>query len=182
MCDTALPVTAWNAHIGHGLLFVDGERVPEATRAALERRSRGVAFIYLLGDPSIICAAVARQLGGYGHVQRIPGRDAIEISANLASFHDAGFNQGCWLGSWNRDFGRDTGEPGQNFTFANPANWQQAVTGSLLSHMGSMARCFCCATVSSNRRSRSTSEQCSRGAWRHRCSSRITAGCCALIG
>jgi len=44
--------------------------------------------------------------------------------------------RGGWLGSWKRDFGWDIGEPGHNFTLANPANWQQAVTGSLLSHMG----------------------------------------------
>ncbi len=33
-------------------------------------------------------------------------------------------------------FRRDIGEAGHNFTFVNADDWQQAVTGSLLSHMG----------------------------------------------
>lgn len=133
---TGLPAIAWNAHMGHGLFFVQSDTVPDATKRALARRFRGKAFIYLFGDSSIISQRVQRELAAYGHVQRVPGRDMYEISLNFASFRDAGLNQGYWIDWWNRDFGWDIGEAGHNFTFVNPDDWQQAVTGSLLSHMG----------------------------------------------
>ena len=134
--NTGLPAVAWNAHMGHGLFFVQGDTVPDATRRALTRRFRGEAFIYLFGDPSVISEKVARELSLYGHVQRVPGRDAYEISVNFAGFRDSGVNQGYWIDWWQRDFGWGIAEAGHNFTFANPDDWQQAVTGSLLSHMG----------------------------------------------
>jgi hypothetical protein len=68
-------------------------------------------------------------------VQRVPGRDAYQISVAFAGFRDAGFNQGYWIRWWPRDFGWGIAEAGHNFTFANPDDWQQAVAGSLLSHM-----------------------------------------------
>lgn len=133
---TGLPGIAWNAHMGHGLFFVKGDSVPDATRRALSRRFRGEAFIYLFGDASVISERVARELAAYGHVQRVPGRDAYEISVTFAGFRDSGLNQGYWIGYWSRDFGWGIAEAGHNFTFANPDDWQLAVTGSLLSHMG----------------------------------------------
>ena len=133
---TGLPAVAWNAHMGHGLFFVRGDTVPEETRRALSRRFRGEAYIYLFGDASIISERVARELAAYGHVQRVPGRDPFEISVNFAGYRDTGLNQGYWIDYWARDFGWGISEAGHNFTFANPDDWQQAVTGSLLSHMG----------------------------------------------
>ena len=133
---TGLSAAAWNAHMGHGLFFVQGDTVPDAAKRALSRRFRGEAFIYLFGDTSIISDGVARELAAYGHVQRVPGRDAYEISVNFAGFRDAGMNQGYWINWFTRDFGWGIAEAGHNFIFANPDDWQQAVTGSLLSHMG----------------------------------------------
>ena len=49
---------------------------------------------------------------------------------------DSGLDEGYWIGSWQRDFGWGIAEAGHNFTFAHPHDWQLAVTGSLLSHMG----------------------------------------------
>ena len=133
---SGLPAVAWNAHMGHGLLFVHGDVVPEPTKRALSRRFRDEAFIYLFGDSSIIPERVARELAAYGHVQRVPGRDAFDLSVKFAGFRDAGLNQGYWIDWWSRDFGWGIAEAGHNFIFANPDDWQQAVTGSLLSHMG----------------------------------------------
>lgn len=133
---TGLPAAAWNAHMGHGLFFVQGEIIPDATRRALSRRFRSEAFIYLFGDSSIISHRIAGDLAAYGHVQRLPGRDAFEISVNFAGFRDAGLNQGYWIDWFGRDFGWGIAEAGHNFIFANPDDWQQAVTGSLLAHMG----------------------------------------------
>ena len=134
--NTGLPAVAWNAHMGHGLFFVKGDWIPDTTRRALSRRFRGEAFIYLFGDTSIISEGVARELAAYGHVQRVGGHDAYEISVTFAGFRDAGMNQGYWIGWWPRDFGWGIAEAGHNFIFVNPEDWQQAVTGSLLSHMG----------------------------------------------
>lgn len=134
--ETALPATAWNAHMGQGLFFVRGDTVPDATRRALSRRFRGKAFIYLFGSENLISANVQRELSRYGHVQRVQGMDAFELALNFASFRDSGHNEGWGFGSWPRDFGWDIGEAGHNYTIVNPRNWQQAVTGSVLSHMG----------------------------------------------
>ncbi|HXG86182.1 MAG TPA: DUF2231 domain-containing protein [Pyrinomonadaceae bacterium] len=134
--NTGLPAVAWNAHMGHGLFFVEGDTIPDATRRALSRRFQGEAFVYLFGDESLISENIARQLSQYGHVQRIPGRDAFEIAANFAGYRDAGANQGYWINWWARDFGWGIAEAGHNFTFVNADDWQQAVTGSVLSHMG----------------------------------------------
>lgn len=134
--DTGLPAGAWNAHMGHGLVFVQGELIPEPTRRVLQRRHEGEAFIYLFGDDTIISRQVAEALAAYGHVQRIPGASAAEIAITFAGYRDAGLDQGYWIGSWARDFGWGIAEAGHNFTFVNPVDWQVAVTGSLLSHMG----------------------------------------------
>jgi hypothetical protein len=132
---TGLPAVAWNAHMGHGLVFVDGDSVPAPTRRALRRRFGG-AFMYLLGDTNVISSRVQRELAAYGTVQRVPGRDAYEISVVFAGFRDAGLNQGRWIGFSMRDFGWGLAEAGHNFTFVSSEDWQLAVTGSLLSHLG----------------------------------------------
>jgi hypothetical protein len=134
--DTGLPAVAWNAHMGHGLFFVRGGTVPPETRRALQRRYRQDAFIYLLGDETVIPPEAERALSAFGHVQRVTGNTPEAISLRFAEFQDRGLNQGYWIGFWTREFGWGVTEPGHNFTFANPADWQQAVTGSVLSHMG----------------------------------------------
>ena len=77
----------------------------------------------------------------------MPGRDAFEISVNFEGFRDAGMNRGYWIDWFSRDFGWGIAEAGHNCTFANPEDWQQAVTGSLLAHMGKhgpmILRCTC---------------------------------------
>jgi hypothetical protein len=133
---TGLPVVAWNAHMGQGMLFVQGSAIPQATLRALGRRRAGRTFVYLFGDTEIIPAAVERDLAAYGHVQRVPGRDAHEIGVAFAGYRDAGLKRGLWTTWSTRDFGWGIGEAGHNFTFANPDAWQDAVAGSLLSHMG----------------------------------------------
>jgi hypothetical protein len=134
--DTGLPAVAWNAHMGHGLAFVRGDVVPDATKRILQRRFREEGFAYLFGDESVIPAKVARELSDYAHVQRVPGRDSFEIGVTFAGYRDSGLTQGYWISYWLRDFGWGLAEAGHNFTFVNPEDWQQAVTGSLLSHMG----------------------------------------------
>lgn len=133
---TGFPAVTWNAHMGDGFVFVDGATIPPATRRILRRRFAGKAFIYLIGDTSVIPDSVARSLARYGHVQRVEGRTPSEIAVAFARFRDAGLNQGRWIGFSLRDFGWGLAEAGHNFVIVNPANWHAAVTGSLLSHMG----------------------------------------------
>ncbi len=134
--DTGLPSVAWNAHMGDGLLFVVGDSVPEPTRRALSHRFAGEAFLYLFGDTTVISSRVARELSRYGQVQRIAGSNAADISVEFAKYHDFGIDQGYWITYRARDFGWGITEAGHNFTFVNLDDWQQAVAGALLSHMG----------------------------------------------
>lgn len=133
---TGLPVVAWNAHMGHAIAFVDGEVIPKATRRMLQRRWRGESFMYLMGSEGVISEAVQQALSRYGHVQRIAGADAYSVSATFAGFRDAGRTSGFGPGTWPRDFGWGIAEAGHNFTFVRPEDWQAAVTGSVLSHLG----------------------------------------------
>lgn len=133
---TGLPVVAWNAHMGHAIAFVDGETIPEATRRMLQQRWRGEAFMYLMGSERILSSAVQRELTRYGHVQRVGGEDAYAVSATFAGYRDAGRTSGFGPGTWPRDFGWGIAEAGHNFTFVRPDDWQAAVSGSVLSHLG----------------------------------------------
>lgn len=133
---TGLPVVAWNAHMGHAIAFVDGEVIPEATHRMLQQRWRGESFMYVMGSEGVISPAVQQELARYGHVQRIDGADAYSVSVSFAGFRDAGRTSGFGPGTWPRDFGWGIAEAGHNFTFVRPEDWQAAVTGSVLSHLG----------------------------------------------
>lgn len=133
---TGFPVIMWDAHMGDGLAFVNGTTIPPATERMLRRRYGGEAFIYLMGDTSVISDSVARVLARYGQVQRVGGSTPSEIAVAFARFRDAGRNQGHWIGFSSRDFGWGLAEAGHNFIMVNQADWPAAVAGSLLSHMG----------------------------------------------
>lgn len=133
---TGLPVVTWNAHMGDGMAFVIGDSIPPETLRMLTRRFHQESFVYLMGDSTLISNRVARVLGGYAHVQRIGGETPQAVSVNFARYRDHGMNQGRWIGFSRRDFGWSVTESGHNFTIVDPADWQLAVTGSLLSHMG----------------------------------------------
>lgn len=133
---TGFPAVTWDAHMGDGLAFVDGTTIPEATKRILSRPFAGEAYIYLMGDTSVISDSIARVLSHYGQVKRVGGRTPAEVAVAFARFRDAGLNQGHWIGWSSRDFGWGVTEAGHNFVIVNPTDWHAAVTGSLLSHMG----------------------------------------------
>jgi hypothetical protein len=99
----AAPAAAWSAFSGDTVAFVDGARVPAATRRLLEQR-RGLTLvrpsIYLVGPPSVIPAQTARALRAYGRVRRIPGRTPAEVAVALARYRDpaTGFGWGARRG------------------------------------------------------------------------------------
>ena len=68
------------------------------------------------------------------------GGHAEDVSINLAGYCDSGLNQGYRMTWSNRDFGWGIAEAGPNYTVVRQSNWQLAVTGSLLSHMGKHGR------------------------------------------
>ncbi|WP_459191895.1 cell wall-binding repeat-containing protein [Halosimplex sp. J119] len=132
----AVPVQSWNAHAGDGFLWVDSDGIPEATAEQLDARYE-YAYMYLLGDEDAISPAVARDLGQFGHVTRVPdATDPYSLSASWAGFKDIGRNQGWWFGEWSRNVGWGLAEPGHNVIVANPDRWQTALPASVESHRG----------------------------------------------
>ncbi len=125
----ALPAGAYAARTGTSVLFVSPEGVPAPTIAALERYG-GRARIYVLGPAAAVPDVILEQLGRHSRVTRIAGRDFARNAVAFAEFRRR------WMGASSRDFGWGLAEARHNFTFANPDDWQIAVTGSLLSHMG----------------------------------------------
>jgi hypothetical protein len=130
-----LPATHWVAHMASGLLWVDGDSVPQATIDALERR-HGQARIYLFGGPDQISAGVARQLSRYGTVMRVtnddivafnePPKDSpVDTAIAFAKMWDSAGEVGWKI----------TG-PGHGFTLVHEDDWPAAVASAPLSHLG----------------------------------------------
>ncbi len=132
----AIPVQSWNAHAGDGFLWVGEDSIPEETAEQLQARY-DYAYMYLLGDEEAISSEVSRDLGAFGHVTRVPDAgNPYSLSAAWAGYKDVGRNQGWWFGEWARDVGWGLADPGHNFIFANPNEWQTAVPASVESHRG----------------------------------------------
>jgi len=116
--------------------FLEKNKVPEPVKKALKARYGG-AYIYVLGDETHISNEVKRELAKYGHVQRIPnGENIYNQAVSFATYKDVGKNFSWWFSKKSRDFGWGITQPGHNFIFVNPDNWQIAVASSLLSHKG----------------------------------------------
>jgi len=130
-----LIAAAWAAHAGHSIFFADAGGISRETARSLGKRPQD-AFIYVLADQETLPARVMSELSRYGVVQRIPGRDAYEISVGFAGYKDVGRNSGWWVRRSVRSFGWGIAEPGHNFTMVNPDYPQLGVPAALLSHMG----------------------------------------------
>lgn len=134
--EYALAQTSWNAYKGEGFFFVEKNKVPEPVKKALKARYGG-AYIYILGDENDISNGVKRELTKYGHVERIPnGENIYNQAVSFANYKDIGKNFSWWFSKRNRDFGWGITQPGHNFIFVNPDNWQVAVASSVLSNKG----------------------------------------------
>lgn len=133
--DFAIPALSFVAHMPTGFAYVTRDTIPDATRAELRARFVG-AYLYLLGPTSVISDHVASELARYGHVVRLGAADPPSESVLFASFRDSGHWFGWWVGRTPRDFGWGMTEPGHNFTFVNPADWQEAAPAAIFSHRG----------------------------------------------
>lgn len=117
--DYALPAAAWSAFSGDTIAFVDGETIPQATRDILAQREKlrlEEPTIYVIGPESVVSPRVARQLGAYGTVKRVAGRDAAETAVAVARYRDrsTGFGWGQYDG------------PG-SVSLVNPRDWANGV-------------------------------------------------------
>src|SRR5581483_10932129 len=71
-----------------------------------------------------------------GHVMRLGASDPYTESVLFAGFRDSGQWLGWWIGRTPRDFGWGVAEPGHNFTFVKPRDWQEAAPAAIFSHRG----------------------------------------------
>ncbi|MCF8012130.1 MAG: cell wall-binding repeat-containing protein [Clostridiales bacterium] len=126
---------SWTAHAGSPTFFVNKDKIPQATKKALSRRPQDT-FIYLLGNSKVIPPGIAKELGRYGHVQRIPGKNHFEMSTGFAGYADFGPNFGYWIAKTIRMFGWGIAEAGHNFIFVNANKPEMAIPAGILSHRG----------------------------------------------
>ncbi|MFC0040596.1 hypothetical protein [Actinomadura rayongensis] len=130
-----LPATHWVSHMPTGLLWVDKNRLPDATIDALKRRGMH-GTIYVFGGPDQVSPAVVKQLAEYGAVSRVTSDDGVLFNAppkntpvntavSFAKMYDPMGMVGWGI----------TG-PGHGFTLVNRHDWQSAVASAPLSHLG----------------------------------------------
>lgn len=118
----AMPAAAWAARSGDPVLFTDGDRLPQATAAALRRHPN--APVYVLGPSSAISSDVVREIGGIvKRVRRVSGEDPVLNAIELARYADDGF-------------GWDVNDPGHGFVVARSDQPLDAVAAAPLSASG----------------------------------------------
>ncbi len=121
-----LPGVAWIAHMmDSSVLFTEGNRLPEATLRALQARQQPFA-LHVLGPEEYVSSQVERQLQdivGAERITRIAGIDPAATAVAVARFKQGAFGWGIE-------------GPGHGFYFVDLGRWQDAVAGSLTSHLG----------------------------------------------
>ncbi|MDP9346212.1 MAG: cell wall-binding repeat-containing protein, partial [Actinomycetota bacterium] len=118
----AMPAAAWAAKAGDPVLFVDRDRIPADTRAAL--RAHEQPKIYVLGPPSSVSANVEQQLGALGRVRRIGADDPVLNAIAFARYIDPSFGWGIV-------------DPGHGVVFARSGRPLDAAAAAPLSVSGS---------------------------------------------
>jgi hypothetical protein len=109
------------ARTGAPVLWSGADRLPTATRQALQSRTQ--PSIYVLGPPEAISQAVAKQLGDLGAVTRVSGADPVRNAIEVARFADGRFG-------WN------VVDPGHGLVFASSERPADAAAAAPLSTTG----------------------------------------------
>jgi hypothetical protein len=118
----AMPAAAWAAKAGDPLLFVERDRVPEATLAALRRHDKPA--IYVVGPKAQVSDRVLASLRDAGSsVTRISGAHAATNAIAFARFSADGFGWGIV-------------DPGHGLVVANPSQPVAAAAAAPLSSSG----------------------------------------------
>ena len=118
----AMPAAGWAAKSGQPVLWVSGDAIPPATRAAIAAHKR--PRIYVLGPESAVSARVLRQLGRLGTARRVSGPDPVANAIAFARFTDGSFG-------WN------VVDPGHGLVFASTQRPLDAAAAAPLSASGS---------------------------------------------
>jgi hypothetical protein len=122
--EYAVPAAGWSARSGDAVLFTRRDTVPAATVGALKQHQK--PHIYLLGPPSVVSAAVEKQLGALGKVTRIQGANPVDNAIAFARFKQGAFGWGAVV-------------PGQNLTIANVSRPGDAAAAAGLAANGIFA-------------------------------------------
>lgn len=125
--EYTMPAANWIAHMPEPLLFVKKNEIPQETVDALKTRD-GKANIYVLGPESVISAQVEQQLGKYGKVVRISGKDPYDNAVAFAKYKDP-----------STGFGWGITTPGHNLSFVNKDSAALAIAAAPFSHLGKHA-------------------------------------------
>jgi hypothetical protein len=88
----AMPAAAWAAKAGDPVLFVQRDRLPAETAAALKAHQQ--PRIYLVGPPSVVSAKVEDALRRLGTVTRVGGGSPIQSAIDFSRFTDGHFGWG----------------------------------------------------------------------------------------
>ncbi|WP_159039953.1 hypothetical protein [Christiangramia fulva] len=127
----------WNAHMGKGFAWVYKDSIPQATKDILERRYGDFgAFMYLTGGSDVISDKVAKQLGRYGLVRRIAGKNVFASNSVNAGYKDFGRNWGWWWDWSPRSLGWGIAQAGHNYIIGNPDDMLYMIPAAVLGHMG----------------------------------------------
>jgi hypothetical protein len=129
--DYALPAAAWSAYSGDTIAFVSRNGIPDATRKLLVQRAKvrlQNPAIYIVGPGSVVSSRVEAQLGAYGPVHRIAGRDAVETSVAFARYHDPATG-----------FGFGLKRAPASFTLVNVHHWADVIGAMTLAARGPQA-------------------------------------------
>ena len=117
----AMPAAGLAARTGAPVLWTDREKIPPATREALQ--SRKEPSIYVLGPADVVSQRVLQQLGEFGAVQRVAGPDPVRHAIEVARFADGRFG-------WN------VVDPGHGLVFASSERPADAAAAAPLSTTG----------------------------------------------
>jgi hypothetical protein len=124
----ALVAAAWSGFTGDTLAFVEGDSVPEATKAMLDQRQELRLIkptIWLIGPPEAVSEDVASELGSYGEVKRVEGEGPVETAVEMARYRDQ-----------ETGFGWGLKAPPFNVTLVNLNDWGNAVGAFQLAGSG----------------------------------------------
>jgi hypothetical protein len=119
--EFAMPAAAWAAKAGDPVLWTDRDRLPAATKAAINAHRR--PRIYVLGPSSVISDKVLKDLGDLGTTRRISGPEPVANAIAFARFTDGRFG-------WNAV------DPGHGLVFATTKRPADAAAAAALSGAG----------------------------------------------
>ena len=120
--DFAMPAAAWAARSGDPVLYAEADKLPAATKAALQKHAR--VPVYVLGPSSAISSQVVREIAKVSaKVKRVSGEDPVANAVAFARYHDGSFG-------WN------VNDPGHGFVLARSDSPADAAAAAPLSASG----------------------------------------------